>query len=58
MVEMKVLLALAARHYSFVCDNNTEWTQAIGKVPKVGRSQETLHSMTWHRQLRYWDGCF
>jgi hypothetical protein len=35
MVEMKVLLALSARHYTFVCDNNTEWTQAIGKVPKV-----------------------
>ncbi len=36
MVEMKTLLALVARHYTFTCDNNTEWTQAIGKVPKVG----------------------
>lgn len=37
MVEMKVLLALVARHYSFTADNNTEWSQAIGKVPKVSR---------------------
>jgi hypothetical protein len=35
MVEMKVLLALVARHYTFTADNNTQWTQAIGKVPKV-----------------------
>lgn len=34
MVEMKVLLALVARHYTFTADNNTQWTQAIGKVPK------------------------
>ena len=36
MVEMKTLLALFARGYTFTADNNTEWTQAIGKVPKVG----------------------
>lgn len=35
MYEMKTLLALVARHYSFTVDNNTEWVQAIGKVPKV-----------------------
>ena len=35
IVEMKVLLALVARHCSVTCDNNTEWVQAIGKVPKV-----------------------
>jgi hypothetical protein len=36
MSEMKVLLALLARHYSFEADNNTEWINSIGKVPKVG----------------------
>jgi hypothetical protein len=36
IVEMKLLLALVARHYSVTCDNNTEWAQAIGRVPKVG----------------------
>lgn len=36
MSEMKVLLALLARHYSFTADNNTEWVHTISKVPKVG----------------------
>jgi hypothetical protein len=35
MVEMKVLLALVARQYSFTADTDTEWVQAIGRVPKV-----------------------
>jgi hypothetical protein len=35
MAEMKVLLALLARHYSFSVDNNTEWVHTISKVPKV-----------------------
>lgn len=30
-----MLLALVARHYTFTADNDTEWGQAIGKVPKV-----------------------
>jgi hypothetical protein len=38
MVEMKVLLALVARHYAVTCDNNTEWDQAIGKVPRVSHA--------------------
>jgi hypothetical protein len=32
---MKVLLGLVARQYSLTCDNNTEWEQSIGRVPKV-----------------------
>jgi cytochrome P450 len=35
LVEMKVLLGLVARQYSLTCDNNTEWVQSIGRVPKV-----------------------
>jgi len=35
MAEMKVLLALVARHYCFTADNNTEWVHTISKVPKV-----------------------
>lgn len=35
MVEMKVLLAMIARHYHFTADNDTEWVQAVGQVPKV-----------------------
>jgi hypothetical protein len=38
MSEMKVLLALLARHYTFEADNNTEWINSIGKVPKVERN--------------------
>eukprot|EP00879_Flechtneria_rotunda_P007705 GHRR01008078.1.p1 GENE.GHRR01008078.1~~GHRR01008078.1.p1 ORF type:complete len:426 (+),score=141.85 GHRR01008078.1:697-1974(+) len=36
MAEMKVLLALMARYYSFTADNKTEWVQGVGKVPKNG----------------------
>ncbi len=36
MAEMKVLLALLARHYTFTADNDTEWVHTIAKVPKVG----------------------
>jgi hypothetical protein len=36
MTEMKVLLALVARSYAFTADTNTEWAQAVGKVPKNG----------------------
>lgn len=42
MVEMKVLLALVARHYTFVADNNTEWQNAIGRVPKVSLCWDDL----------------
>lgn len=37
MVEMKVLLALAARHYAFEANTDTEWVQAVGMIPKVRR---------------------
>lgn len=43
MYEMKTLLALVARHYSFTVDNNTEWVQAIGKVPKVSMQHMWQH---------------
>ena len=36
MGEMKVFLALLARHYDFTADTNTEWVQALGKKPKNG----------------------
>jgi cytochrome P450 len=36
MAEMKVFLAALARSYDFTVDNNTEWVQAVGKVPKNG----------------------
>lgn len=36
MAEMKVFLALLARHYEFVADTNTEWKQEIGRVPANG----------------------
>lgn len=36
MAEMKVYLATLARSYDFTVDNNTEWVQAVGKVPKNG----------------------
>lgn len=42
MSEMKVLLALLARHYSFIADNNTEWVHTIAKVPKVCHSMGHL----------------
>lgn len=35
LAEMKTVLALVARHYTFSADNNTEWQYAIGKSPKV-----------------------
>lgn len=35
MAEMKVLLALLARHYSYTAYNATEWVHTISKVPKV-----------------------
>ena len=35
LVEMKVLLGLIARQYSLTYNNNTEWVQSIGRVPKV-----------------------
>lgn len=34
--EMKVFLALLARHYSFDADNNTEWKPALGYFPANG----------------------
>lgn len=36
MAEMKVFLALLARHYSFTVDNNTEWKQGVGRFPANG----------------------
>ncbi|WIA32262.1 hypothetical protein OEZ86_003108 [Tetradesmus obliquus] len=36
MAEMKVVLALLMRQYDFSVDNNTEWMQAVGRVPKNG----------------------
>eukprot|EP00775_Hariotina_reticulata_P013035 gene13035-13164_t len=36
MAEMKAFLAVLARCYSFTADNNTEWQQAVGKVPVNG----------------------
>jgi len=36
MGEMKVFLALLARHYDFTADTNTEWVQVLGKKPKNG----------------------
>lgn len=36
MAEMKVYLALLARHYDFNADTNTTWKQEIGQVPKNG----------------------
>lgn len=36
MAEMKVYLATLARKYDFSIDNNTEWVQAVGKVPRNG----------------------
>jgi hypothetical protein len=30
----QVFLALLARHYTFTADTNTDWSFAIGKVPK------------------------
>jgi cytochrome P450 len=35
LAEMKVLLALLARHYAFTADTATEWVQRVGHVPKV-----------------------
>jgi cytochrome P450 len=36
MAEMKAFLALLAREYEFTADTNTEWKQAIGRVPVNG----------------------
>jgi len=36
MAEMKTVLAVLARCYTFTVDNNTEWRQAVGKVPVNG----------------------
>jgi len=36
MAEMKTVLAVLARCYAFTADNNTEWRQAVGKVPVNG----------------------
>lgn len=40
MAEMKVLLALLARHYNIRVDNNTPWVHTISKVPKVSDGSE------------------
>eukprot|EP00879_Flechtneria_rotunda_P025615 GHRR01027242.1.p1 GENE.GHRR01027242.1~~GHRR01027242.1.p1 ORF type:complete len:174 (+),score=37.68 GHRR01027242.1:187-708(+) len=34
MAEMKVFLALLARHYDFTADNNTAWKPALGDYPE------------------------
>jgi hypothetical protein len=36
MTEMKVVLAVVARRYSFTADTDTEWIHTISKVPQVG----------------------
>jgi cytochrome P450 len=36
MAEMKCVLALLVRHYSFSVDNNTDWVQGVGRIPKNG----------------------
>jgi hypothetical protein len=36
MAEMKIFLALLARHYAFEADNNTEWKPALGYYPANG----------------------
>jgi hypothetical protein len=36
MAEMKIFLALLARHYSFEADNDTEWKPALGYYPANG----------------------
>jgi cytochrome P450 len=36
MAEMKCVLALLMRHYSFTVDNNTDWVQGVGRIPKNG----------------------
>ncbi len=46
LVEMKVLLALLARKYSLTCDNNTEWVQSMGRVPKVSVMRWCLDQLT------------
>lgn len=33
---LQVFLALLARHYDFTADTDTQWTFAIGKIPKNG----------------------
>ena len=52
LVEMKVLLALIARQYSLTCDNNTEWVQSIGRVPKVRVTFHWVGSLLMGGQLR------
>lgn len=36
MAEMKMFLALLARSYSFIVDNDTEWKPALGFYPANG----------------------